>query len=84
MSLGDQDVSHILGNVSDEVKRICGNPARFFSSRHSAASGPIFGESVFKRIVVTEITVRKTVEESQKSECRFVCELTVEEGPFIQ
>jgi acyl-coenzyme A thioesterase 13 len=85
MPLGDQDISHISGNVSDEVKKLCGSPARLFSSgRHSATStsGPIFGESIFKRIVVTEISVRKT-EEPRKSECRFVCELTVEDGLLV-
>lgn len=72
-----QDVSHITGNVSDEVKQAYGNPADVFLRR---GSKPSFGESILKRMVVTEISVEKKVEEPQKLEGRFVCELTIEDG----
>lgn len=71
-----QDVSHITGNVSDEVKQAYGNPADVFLRR---GSKPSFGESILKRMVVTEISVEKKVEEPQKLEGRFVCELTIED-----
>jgi len=78
----NQDVSHISGNVSDEVKRFLGNTVDFFIGRRPGPL-PIFGESIIKRMVVNEISVKEKAEEPQKLEGRFVCEITVEEGLSI-
>jgi acyl-coenzyme A thioesterase 13 len=77
------DTSHISGSAPDNVKQALGNPADFFVRRPSEDSGPIFGESIVKRMVVTEISIDKKVEEPRKLEGRFVCELTVEDGTLL-
>jgi len=69
------DVSHISGNASDEVKKAFSSPASFLT--RPEASGQIFGASIVKKMVVTEISVDKKAEEPRKLECRFVLELTV-------
>ena len=73
----DMDVSHISGSASDEIKQAFSSPASFLMP---AESGPIFGDSIVKKLVVTQISIDKKVEEPRKLECRFVLELTVETG----
>jgi len=75
----DQDISHISGNVPDEVKRFVGIPAIVFKSRVPEVSKPIFGESVTNRLLITEISVVPKAEEPKRLEGRVVCEITVEE-----
>jgi acyl-coenzyme A thioesterase 13 len=79
-----QDASHISGNASDEVKRVFSNPGDLLIMRPTATAGPIFGESIVKKMMVTEIAVEKKVEEPQKLEGRFICEITVGDGSSHQ
>ena len=71
------DVSHISGNASDEIKQLFSSPGFLMPTE---ASGPIFGDSIVKKMVITEISIDKKVDEPRKLECRFVFELTVENG----
>lgn len=75
------DIARIAGNASDEIKRVTGNPGDFFAyhSPHEITS-PIFGESLQKRLKVTEISIRKKEEEERKLEARMVFEVDVTEG----
>ncbi|KAF8076883.1 HotDog domain-containing protein [Lyophyllum atratum] len=77
----DFDVSKIAGNASDDVKSAVADTSFYYAYAHTldGVTGPIFGESIMKRVVVTEVSVEKKAEESKKLEGRVVCELTVED-----
>jgi len=77
----DIDVSRIAGNTPDHVKALIGNTSFFLAYARTldGVKGPIFGESITKRVVVTEVSVEKKAEEPMKLEGRVVCELTVED-----
>jgi acyl-coenzyme A thioesterase 13 len=77
MSFGQDD---IRGNVSEEVKKLLRKPGDLIMLRPTPDAATIFGESIADKVVVTEMTVEKKVEEPQKLEGRLICEVTVEEG----
>jgi acyl-coenzyme A thioesterase 13 len=79
----DCDIAHISGNASEEVKRLLANPGAFFTNLPLDLKGPIFGQSITERLVVTEISVDKKADEPKKLEGRVVCEITVEEGILL-
>jgi len=75
------DIAHIAGNASEEIKQTVGNPAYFFANRRpNDITSPIFGESIQKRLKVTEISIKKKEEEERKLEARMVFEIDVTEG----
>lgn len=75
------DISHIAGNASDDLKRLIGDPGSFFSSRRpESVEGPIFAESIQRRLRCTEISINKKAEEERKLEARYVVETEVAEG----
>ncbi|KAH6902822.1 hypothetical protein BKA70DRAFT_1374281 [Coprinopsis sp. MPI-PUGE-AT-0042] len=63
------DISHIIGNAPDNVKRV-----------QIPSQGPIFGEEIHKRMVVTEVSIIPKIEEPKKNEGRVVIEMEVAEG----
>ncbi|KAF9553277.1 hypothetical protein CPC08DRAFT_673420 [Agrocybe pediades] len=74
------DISHIAGNASDDIKQLIGNPHAFLSGYRNTANSPArFGESIQKRLRVTEISIIKKAEEEKKTEGRVVVELEVGE-----
>jgi acyl-coenzyme A thioesterase 13 len=73
------DTSQIPGNASDDIKRIIGNPSRFFQ-RGKDVNSPTFGRSILKRMKIVEISLNRKVEEEKKMEARVVVELDVTEG----
>ncbi|GLB34270.1 putative thioesterase superfamily protein [Lyophyllum shimeji] len=77
----DIDVTRIAGNAPDHVKSFLADTSFFYEYAHTldGVTGPIFGESIMKRIVVTEVSVEKKAEEPRKLEGRVVCEVTVED-----
>ena len=75
------DISHIAGNASDDLKRLIGDPGSFFASRRpGSVEGPIFAESIQKRLKCTEISINRKAEEERKLEARYVVETEVTEG----
>ena len=76
------DIAHIAGNASDEIKQLAGNPGDFFANRSPVITSPIFGESVQRRLKVTEISIQKKKEEERKLEARMVFEIDVTEGEW--
>jgi len=75
------DISHIAGNASDDIKQAIGNPHAFLTGYSNKSHSPsLFGESIQKRLKVTEISINKKVEEEKKTEARVVVELEVCEG----
>lgn len=80
-----EDISGISGNASDEVKQTLSDAHAFFNNRTliGDVKGPIFGEAITRRVVVTEVSVDKKVEEPLKMEGRVVCEITVEDGEIL-
>jgi len=77
------DISHIAGNASEEIKQTIGNPAYFFANRRpDDITSPIFGESIQRRLKVTEISIKKKEEEERKLEARMVFEMDVTEGEW--
>lgn len=69
------DPSTIVGNISDDIKQaICANVA--FSTPEST----VFGESIQKRLRITEISVKQKTDEPKKTEAKVVVELGVTEG----
>lgn len=75
-----EDISHISGNASDDIKRILGNPGRFYRHFQPSNTPPIFGDSIQTRMVVTEISINNKAEEPRKVEGRVVLELDVADG----
>lgn len=75
------DISHIAGNASDNIKRTIGNPGVYFQNKDFEF--PLFGESIQRRMKVVEISLNKKAEEQKKLEARVVVELDVTEGQFI-
>ena len=69
------------GNASDDLKRLIGDPGSFFASRRpGSVEGPIFAESIQKRLKCTEISINRKAEEERKLEARYVVETEVTEG----
>ena len=77
-----EDISHISGNASDDIKRILGNPGRFYRHSQPENTPPMFGDSILTRMVVTEISINNKAEEPRKVEGRVVLELDVAEGMY--
>jgi len=75
-----EDLSHISGNATDDIKRILGNPGRFYRQLQPENTPPMFGDSILTRMVVTEISINNKAEEPKKVEGRVVLELDVAEG----
>ncbi|KAF8076882.1 HotDog domain-containing protein [Lyophyllum atratum] len=72
------DITKISGNAPDSVKAFVGNTSLFYR-RRDGGTKPIFGDSIIRRLAVTEISVEKNKEEPERLEGRVVCEVTVEE-----
>lgn len=79
----DEDISHISGNASNKIKRLLARPSAIFANLPLDVQGPIFGQSIMERLVVTEISVQGKIEEPTKLEGKVVLELTVEDGKFM-
>ena len=84
------DISQIMGNASDDIKRIVGNPGFAFQSivpvedlRLKPGSSMTFGGSIVKSLKVVEISLNRNEEEEKKMEARVVVELDVTEGQCI-
>ena len=77
-----EDISHISGNASDDIKRILGNPGRFYGHSQTENTPPMFGDSILTRMAVTEISINNKAEEPRKVEGRVVLELDVAEGMY--
>jgi acyl-coenzyme A thioesterase 13 len=75
------DISHIVGNASDNIKRSVGNPAGLFWNQDFES--PLFGESIQNRMKVVEISLNRKAEEQKKLEARVVVELDVTEGQLF-
>ncbi|KAF9458479.1 HotDog domain-containing protein [Collybia nuda] len=75
----EENISHISGNASDDIKRMLARPGALFTRFPPNIRGPIFGQSIQDRLVTTEISVQKKEEEPKKLEGRIVLELTVED-----
>ncbi|KAG5644819.1 hypothetical protein DXG03_007641 [Asterophora parasitica] len=82
MTTEDIDIDRISGNAPDDVKAVVADTSVFFvlARNIEGVNGPIFGEAITKRLVVTEVSVDKKIEEPSRMEGRVVCELTVEDG----
>lgn len=79
------DISQIVGNASNDIKRLIGDPGGFLANRQpNPGQGPIFGESIQKRLRCTEISINKKAEEERKMEARYVIETEVAEGMDTQ
>ncbi|EDR12638.1 uncharacterized protein LACBIDRAFT_292681 [Laccaria bicolor S238N-H82] len=74
-----EDISHVSGNASDDIKHILGIPSRFFQHFQAENAPPMFGDSIQTRMVVTEISINNKAEEPKKVEGRVVLELDVAE-----
>ena len=75
------DISHVSGNVPDDVKRVIAYPAVFvFSIDGEPGRGSGYSDDVAKRLVVTEVSVLGSIEEPSKDIGRVVCELEVTPG----
>jgi acyl-coenzyme A thioesterase 13 len=74
----DADISHITGNAPDDVKRFVASSHKIF--KQNKAQGPLFGEEIHKRMVVTEVSIVPKAEEPKKHEGRVVLETDVAEG----
>ncbi|KAG6844358.1 hypothetical protein H0H87_007539 [Tephrocybe sp. NHM501043] len=75
----ERDISQVAGNAPNDVKAAVADTSMFFARRIDGVTGPIFGEAITKRMIVTEVSIDKKAEEPLKTEGRVVCELTVEE-----
>ncbi|KAH6912466.1 HotDog domain-containing protein [Coprinopsis sp. MPI-PUGE-AT-0042] len=71
------DISHIIGNAPDNVKRVVASSPKIF--KQIPSQGPIFGEEIHKRMVVTEVSIIPKIEEPKKNEGRVVIEMEVAE-----
>ncbi|KAL9713171.1 hypothetical protein Ac2012v2_004412 [Leucoagaricus gongylophorus] len=67
-------ISRIKGNASDNVKRALANPAVYLH-----AYQPSFGAAITDRLICTEISLDKKLEEPAKLEAKVVVELEVKE-----
>ena len=72
------DISHVAGNAPEEVKRTLVAVNTLF--KQIQTKGPIFGEEIQKRMVVTEISIVPKAEEPKKKEGKVVVEMDVAEG----
>lgn len=70
-------ISRIKGNASDNVKRALANPAVYLH-----AYQPSFGAAITDRLICTEISLDKKLEEPAKLEAKVVVELEVKEGKW--
>ncbi|KAL0068049.1 hypothetical protein AAF712_004952 [Marasmius tenuissimus] len=72
------DISHVSGNVPDNVKRTIAHPSVFvFPIDGEPEKGTGHSDAIVKRMVVTEVSVLKSSEEPSKDVGRVVCELEV-------
>jgi len=79
------DISQISGNASDQIKAVLGDLANGpISRRPEGVNTPIFGESIQKRLKVTEISINKNREEPSRTEGRMVIEVDVGEGKRLE
>ncbi|TDL18590.1 hypothetical protein BD410DRAFT_793126 [Rickenella mellea] len=72
MTHDPEDVSHIAGNASDDLKGHVLAMQRLFMG-----DGTAFGDSIGRRVKVAEVSVRKKADEPEKLEGRVVCEIIV-------
>lgn len=73
------NTSNILGNASEDIKRLIGIPHQYFQS-FSRDTTPTFGNAISERLRVTEISIIDKPEEPTKLEGRVVIEIEVSEG----
>lgn len=78
---GGSDVVHISGSATTATKRAISNPGKFFGNYHrDIIKKPIFGEDIFRRMKVVEVSVDPKAEEQKKMEAKVVVEIDVAEG----
>lgn len=73
----------IAGNVSEELKEQFSDLHSLFGMKLEGAAMPLFGDSIIRRLQVTEISIQKKAEEPLKDEGRVVLEIEVREGGFV-
>lgn len=74
-------VAHISGSATEATKRAISNPGKFFGNyRPDIIKKPIFGEEIFRRMKVVEVSVDPKEEEEKKLEAKVVIEIEVAEG----
>jgi hypothetical protein len=74
-----EDFTNILGNISDDLKQALSAEITFLT-QYGAQDSTIFGESIQKRLRVTEVSLKQKDDEPKKPEVRAVVELDVTEG----
>ncbi|XP_006456907.1 hypothetical protein AGABI2DRAFT_212117 [Agaricus bisporus var. bisporus H97] len=67
----------IKGNASLEVRNLLSNPAAFFTRRSGPGGVPCFGDSIHRRMVVTEAYIQSKREDEQKKEAVVIVGLDV-------
>jgi hypothetical protein len=75
-----EDFTNILGNISDDLKQALSAEIAFLTQYVRAQDSTIFGESIQKRLRVTEVSLKQKDDEPKKPEVRAVVELDVTEG----
>jgi acyl-coenzyme A thioesterase 13 len=73
-----EDFTNILGNISDDLKQTL-NAEIAFLTQYVAQDSTIFGESIQKRLRITEVSLKQKDDEPKKPEVRAVVELDVTE-----
>lgn len=77
----DSDVAHISGSATAATKRTVSNPGKFFGNYYpDIIKKPIFGEDIFRRMKVVDVSVDPKAEEEKKLEAKVVIEIDVAEG----
>jgi acyl-coenzyme A thioesterase 13 len=74
-----EDFTNILGNISDDLKQTLSAEIAFLT-QYVAQDSTIFGESIQKRLRITEVSLKQKDDEPKKPEVRAVVELDVTEG----
>ncbi|KAK2459954.1 hypothetical protein APHAL10511_008039 [Amanita phalloides] len=74
-----KDVSNIIGNASEDVKRIFSDPAQLFLAWRRPGGDSLFGASIVKRMVMKEVSIIDKLEEPRKREGRVICEVVTKE-----
>jgi acyl-coenzyme A thioesterase 13 len=74
----------ISGNLDSKALKYFSNILNFFwdESQGEAWIRRLFGDSIIRRLVVTQASVNQKAEEPLKQEGRVVCELIVTEGMY--
>ncbi|THU89430.1 hypothetical protein K435DRAFT_761110 [Dendrothele bispora CBS 962.96] len=77
----DLDISHVSGNVSDDLKRLIAYPCEsLYTAQGEDGKWTFSGYNaeIFKRIKITEVSVEKNALEPKKFTGKVVCEMDVE------